>query len=343
MEKRVLVARWLGSTTNSIPIYDEGSVSSARQLVRETALSVAASRNLVESVALIASELAHNQLAHARQGYLAVNAIERQGVKGLEVIAADLGPGIGKRILTDGGGVRSEGSLGAGLEGVWRLADEVVLDTRSAEGVCVVARKFESHTEPNCEIAVVGRPYPGEIISGDDSICIQSESGFVAAVCDGLGHGPEAREASNRAIDVVGANPHIGLGEILVAVNAAMAETRGCVIGLARFIKETRVLQCILAGDVRAQLYHYRDSHFFTPTPVILGGVASQQKRIRVEETPVAPGCVLVMFTDGLETKTNLKGQLEMLRRPAIAIAQHLIETHSRNTDDSLVFVARIK
>jgi serine/threonine protein phosphatase PrpC len=234
-------------------------------------------------------------------------------------------------------------SLGAGLEGVFRLADEVEIDARSAEGVCVTARKFESPTTARCEIAIAGKPYPGEVISGDDSVYIMIDSGFVAAVCDGLGHGPEAREASNRAIDVLTAHSHLSLDEVLLQVNSGMAGTRRCVIGIVRFTQENRKLQCVLGGDVRAQLYHLRDTHFFTPTPLIVGDADIPKRRIRVEEVEAPPGAVLTMFTDGLETKTSLKGQLDVLRRPAIAIAQHLIEAHSRGTDDSLVLVARLR
>ena len=83
MEKRVLIARWLGSDTQPIPIYDEASVSSARQRVREAGHRLNLGKEFVESVTLIASELTHNQLFHARQGYFAVKPVERQGVKGL--------------------------------------------------------------------------------------------------------------------------------------------------------------------------------------------------------------------------------------------------------------------
>ena len=342
MEKRVLIRRWLGSDYNPIPIYDEASVSTARLRVREAGLAFNAGEDLVESVALIASELTHNQLSHARQGYFGVKVIERDGVKGLEVIAADLGPGIEKPILKEAGGVRAAGSLGAGLEGVFRLADEVEVDTRNEEGVCVVARKFESTTTPLCEIAIAGRPYPGEVVSGDDSICLQSESGFLAAVCDGLGHGSEAREASDRALGAVARNAQLELDDILIAANAELAGTRGCAIGIVRFRKDRRALSCVLAGDVRAQLYHIRDAHFFTSTPLMLGGSNIPKRRIRVEEISAPPRSVLVMFTDGLETKTTLKGHLDVLRRPAITIAQHLITTHSRATDDAMVFVARL-
>lgn len=343
MEKRVLVARWLGSDTNPIPIYDEASVSSARQRVREAGGTIGASMALVESVALIASELTHNQLAHARQGYFAVKRIERQGTKGLEVIAADLGPGLGKAILVDDSAARTGSSLGAGLEGVFRLADEVEIDARGAEGVCVVARKFEAQTAPCSEIAIAGNPYPGEVISGDDSVYIRTDSGFVAAVCDGLGHGPEARAASNQAIEVLKQNAHQNLDEVLAAVNTGVAETRGCVIGVVRFTQGNRKLQCVLAGDVRAQLYYLRDAHFFTPTPMIIGDTHTPKRRIRVEEVEAPRGAVLALFTDGLETKTSLKGQLDILRRPTIVIAQHMLQTHARGTDDSLVLVARLQ
>jgi anti-sigma regulatory factor (Ser/Thr protein kinase) len=342
MEKRFLIARWLGSTPTPTPIYDEASVSSARERVREAGHAIGASKNLIETVALIASELTHNQLAHARQGYLGVRTIERSGAQGLEVVAADLGPGLERAILT-GTPIRQAGSLGAGLEGVFRLADEVEVDSRGAEGLCVVARKCESRAESPWEFAIAGQPYPGEIISGDDAICLRSDSGFVAAVCDGLGHGPEARLASNRAVESIGQSMHLGPIDILTKVNADLSETRGCAMGLSLFRNDTRTLQCVLAGDVRAQVYHLRDAHYFANTPMVVGEREIARRRIRVEEFAVVPGSVLILFTDGLETKTTLKGRLDVLRLPAIVIAQHLLEIHSRATDDSTVFVARLK
>jgi anti-sigma regulatory factor (Ser/Thr protein kinase) len=343
MEKRVLVARWLGSDTQSIPIYDEASVSTARQRVRETGAAAQLNELLIESVALVASELTHNQLAHARHGYFAVRPIQRNGVNGLEVIAADLGPGIEKRIVSGDAITRTTGSLGEGLGGVFRIADEVEIDSRREEGVCVVARKFEAKISPACEFAIAGVPFPGEAISGDDAVCIHTESGILAAVCDGLGHGPEAREASNKAVEVISRNHHLDLGEIVAAVNAGLAGVRGCVLAIARYDRETRKLQCLSVGDVRAQYYRLRDTHFFTPVPLVIGDRALPVRKLRVEEIDVEPGAVFAMFTDGLESKTNLKGQLDILRLPAIAIAQGMIETHSRGNDDSLVLVARFK
>ena len=343
MEKRVLIARWLGSDTQPIPIYDEASVSSARQRVREIGQRLNLSKEVVETTALIASELAHNQLSHAKQGYFAVKAVERQGAKGIEVVAADLGPGIQRpgSAIRDEISIESRG-LGAGLAAVCRIADEVEFDNRLSEGACVVARKFERPAAVRCcETAIMGRPYPGEVISGDDGVFFQSESTFVAAVSDGLGHGPEAREASNRAIEALSQKHQMDLDQIVIGLNADLAGTRGCAMSIVRFNKAEGAIECVSVGDVQSHIYNLRNAHFFTPTPLVLGAGQFQKQRLRVEKATVEPGSVLVMFTDGLKSRTNLKGQLEVLRQPPIAIAQHLLENNSRPDDDVLVLVAR--
>lgn len=112
-------------------------------------------------------------------------------------------------------------------------------------------------------------------------------------------------------------------------------------MSIVRFDKQTRTIECVSVGDVRSHLYHLRETHFFTATPVVLPSGQFQKQRIRVETVTVQPGSVLAIFTDGLKSRTNLKGQLEVLRQPAISIAQHLLENDSRPDDDALVLVAR--
>jgi anti-sigma regulatory factor (Ser/Thr protein kinase) len=344
MEKRLLIRRWLGSDSQPIPISDEASVSSARQRVREAGQQLSLGNELVEIVALIASELTHNHLSHARQGYFLVRPIHRGGVKGLEVVAADIGPGITAPAAAIRGDVtKNAASLGAGLSAVCRLADEVDFDNRVVEGTCIVARKFETAAPSFCETAIMGKPFPGEALSGDDAILIQSDRGFVAAVADGLGHGPEAREASNRAMDAVSRNAQIDLAAMAVAIDKELADTRGCAISIVRYVKEDGSLESISAGDVHAHLYHLRDAHFFTPTPMILGIGQSRPQKLRIERVPVKAGSILAIFTDGLKSRANLKGQLDVLRQPAIAIAQHMLDTESRPDDDALVLVCRFR
>jgi hypothetical protein len=113
-------------------------------------------------------------------------------------------------------------------------------------------------------------------------------------------------------------------------------------MNIARFTKEDRTVECVSLGDVHTHLYYLRDAHFFTSTPFILGGGDLPKQRVRLERQQVQPGSVLVMFTDGLKSRTTLKEQLDVLREPVIAIAQHLLENNSRPDDDALVLVGRI-
>jgi len=311
--------------------------------VRDVGQQLDLSKELIETTALIASELTHNQLAHAKQGYFVVKPVERQNVKGLEVIAADLGPGIEKPAHAFEDGVsESRTGLGAGLGAVRRLADEVEFDNRISEGLSVTVRKFETHPVSKYgEIAIMGRPFPGEAISGDDAVFLQSDSGFIAAVSDGLGHGPEARDASNQSIEVLSHNRELGLEQILTNLNEHLERTRGCVMSIVRFNKINGICESVSVGDVHSHIYKLREAYLFTATPLVLGTGQLSRQRVHIERATVEPDSVLVMFTDGLKSRTTIKGQLDLLRQPAINIAQHLLENHSRPDDDALVLVAR--
>jgi len=344
MEKRILIARWLGSDAQAIPIYDTSSVSSARQHVRAAGQRLNLSNEVVETAALVASEVTQNQLAHAKQGYLAVRPIVRGGINGIELVAADIGPGITRPTFALSDKSKPAGSLGAGLSAACRLADEIEFDNRVTEGFCVVARKFERSVPARAaEPAIMGRPYPGEIISGDDAVFIHMPSGFLAALSDGLGHGPEAREASHRAIEKVTKHCERHLDRLLTVLNTELAGTRGCAMSIVRFNEGDRMLECLSVGDVHSHLYHLKDAFFFASTPMILGEARSVLQKIRIEKTQVPVSSVLVMFSDGIKSRATLKGQLDVLRRSPIAIAEHLLENDSRPNDDALVLVVRFR
>jgi hypothetical protein len=75
---------------------------------------------------------------------------------------------------------------------------------------------------------------------------------------------------------------------------------------------------------------------------MVLGTGQLTPQRIRIETIRVEPGSVLVIFTDGLKSRATLKAQLDVLRQPVIAIAQHMLETFARPDDDALVLAARV-
>ena len=161
----LLIHDWLADALSQA-VVDEASVSQLREEVRR----VAAGRldaTTTEQLVTAASELGMNQLVHAGGGRVAVLPIERAGVVGVEVIAADAGPGIAtpSAALRGEVGPHTKG-LGAGLSAVLRLCQEVDFDVRQGEGTCVWARSYASAL-PRSEVAILGRPHPHERVSGD--------------------------------------------------------------------------------------------------------------------------------------------------------------------------------
>jgi anti-sigma regulatory factor (Ser/Thr protein kinase) len=209
-----LIDRWLGAP--DVLVVDEAAVAVARERVRAVGAGAGLSHELVETTALIASELLMNQLRHAAGGRFAVRVLERDdGVAaGLEVIAADRGPGLSDpaaalagRKTRAGAGAESGaaaaagGSLGAGVAAVFRLADEVDVDVRVGEGTCFRARTLVTSPRQRAEVAIYGTACPGERVAGDDAAFVRTPGGvLLIAVADGLGHGPEARRAAAQAV-----------------------------------------------------------------------------------------------------------------------------------------------
>src|SRR5207244_6210152 len=70
------------------------------------------------------SELARNIVRYAARGEITLRLVEDGGRRGVEVLAADAGPGILDVALAMHDGFSTSGSLGLGLPGVRRLMDE---------------------------------------------------------------------------------------------------------------------------------------------------------------------------------------------------------------------------
>jgi anti-sigma regulatory factor (Ser/Thr protein kinase) len=316
---------------------DEASISLVCEAIRRLAGDVGIELQRAEALVAAASELGHNQLAHGRRGWMAVSPIDRTGVAGLEVVACDEGGGIPDPTVALRGEPRASGSLGVGLSAAYRLGDEMDFDVRLGEGTWIAIRKFAAPV-PRSEVGIFGRPIAGESASGDDAAFKRTSSSLLVAMADGLGHGPEAREASARAMGVVrtgGGEP----GALLSACHTALQGTRGAVMAAALFDRQTRQLTHAAAGNITSHVYRPRAGHRFGAVSQVVGA-RGPALRIRVESEPLDPRPLLVMFSDGVSARADVSGDLELLRQPPIVVAHQLIVRHGRNNDDALVLVA---
>lgn len=322
----------------AIPVLDEASVSLVRERVRAMGRTQGLSETAVEQLALVASELAHNQLAHGRGGSVVVLPLSRGGVPGVEVIAADRGPGLANPTEALRGRQKATGSLGAGLQGVVRQADEVDFDVRWGEGTCVRARKYATPPPRRREVAVLGQPYPGEHVSGDQATWLWLGERLVVGVVDGLGHGPEARAAADQAIQVLRAQAHLAPEALMAHCEARLRGTRGAALGLVRLEPGGEMAHACV-GNVNTLLCHPGHVRSLSCTAGALG-LPQRVPRFRGATASVQPGGLLVMHTDGLATRTTVDDPL-LLRRHPLEVAHQLFLSFGKEHDDALILVAR--
>jgi anti-sigma regulatory factor (Ser/Thr protein kinase) len=337
----LLIDQWLAGA-ESTPMLDEASVVLLRQRVREEGIALGLSQVAVGSIVNVASELAHNQLAHARGGRIAIHAIERQGVRGLEIVAADRGVGIGSPTEAMNGR-RAErtgppASLGVGLAAAAELADEIDLDVRIGEGTCLWARKFAGPVARRRRVGIFGRPYPGEDESGDEGAFVRTDGDLVVGVVDGLGHGGPAREASRAAVDTLRQNSHLEIERIVEGCHLALHGTRGAVMAIARVDDTDSSLRAAVVGDVSLVVEGPGTHRHVLSRPFLLGARGAKPKVV-IETASLAARDVVISFTDGISTRADVGADSDLLREHPIVIAHQIVERFARDNDDALVLV----
>jgi len=127
--------------TMAVPIRSEADVVNARQSGRELAAVIGFNTIDQALIATAISELARNILKYAGDGEVVVRHRSVLGREGIEVTAADHGPGIANLADAMIDGVSTSGGLGLGLPGAKRLMDEFHVQTGST-GTTITCLKF---------------------------------------------------------------------------------------------------------------------------------------------------------------------------------------------------------
>ncbi|WP_374964992.1 anti-sigma regulatory factor [Lysinibacillus sp. RS5] len=126
---------------SSVEIITEWDIVAARQLGRDEAKALGFGIVDQARITTAISELARNIYLYARVGVIEVEKVETDVEKKIVVIATDQGPGIKDVRQVMGDGYSTSGGLGAGLPGVNRLMDSMVIQSVVGEGTTIRAEK----------------------------------------------------------------------------------------------------------------------------------------------------------------------------------------------------------
>lgn len=188
---------------------------------------------LAERAAVVAAELAGNIDKHTRGGSVFVQ--RSLTGRGVDVLAADDGPGMTDldHWLVDGN--TTTATLGTGLGAVKRMATGFRITSSPTAGTLAAARVMDPAGPAFSGSAGHFRlPREGEEYCGDAIALAEVTGSRTACVADGLGHGPDAAEAADAAMRVFTENPDRPLPHQLTNMHRALRTTRGAAVALVR-------------------------------------------------------------------------------------------------------------
>ncbi|MFG1933317.1 SpoIIE family protein phosphatase [Mycobacterium sp. NPDC048908] len=192
------------------------------------------------------------------------------------------------------------------------------------------------------EWATARRPLPGEKVCGDYPIAVDVAGGAALfGVADGLGHGAAAETAAVRAEAVVSRCRTEPLDVLLQLCHRNLTDTRGATITLARIDYELGTLSWIGIGNVTADLVaKHPGGARIRASALLAGGIVGYRipDALATHQVAISPGDLLVIATDGI-LEDHIQGI--DFAAPATAIAEHILDAYSRESDDALVLAAR--
>ena len=331
------VIRW--SHHVAFDMGDASRVGEARRHAGDVAEAIGMGEVQAGRLALVVTELGNNLVRHASRGRLLI--AHREAAE-IEVVAIDEGPGIANLERSMADGYSTGGTPGTGLGAVRRLARDFDLHSSMPGGTAFVARVPVTDAPrakaASVSVAGVSVPVYTETVCGDAWAAAVEGDVSSVIVADGLGHGPDAAEAAQAALEAFAADPMDAPRGIVQRVHARLRGTRGAAVLALRLDAGAATVDVCGAGNVVGRLV----SGDTDRTLLSQHGTAGVQIRRPEQATVPWPAhAVLVVHSDGIESRWPAQLLFPVLRSDPVLAAALLFREHQRGRDDATVVVLR--
>jgi anti-sigma regulatory factor (Ser/Thr protein kinase) len=310
-------------------------------------------------LALIISEAATNIIKHAGDGRIFLSATLEGSRSGIDIVAADNGPGIGNMMQALRDGVSTTGTAGTGLGALRRLADEFDAWAPRDKGAVFFMRLWSGPDTSGVSPAIATKPgmfsfgalslpIASEDLNGDAWAIASDRAGISMMSIDGLGHGELAAQAANAALDCMATGPFRTPAAQIDACHLALRATRGAAMAVAqisyagaggridlngeaslRFAGIGNIAACLLGEEKRRQMVSHN------------GIVGNNMRKVQEFDHPCPSGSLFIMHSDGLSTQWDLESHPGLADCHPMVIAAVLLRDYARARDDASVMVLR--
>ena len=327
-----------------IPVSEPSQVGEGRRAASRLALDHDLDETAVGRLAIVITELGNNLCRYATKGRLLVGCRNTSDGCQLEVIAIDSGPGMDvARCLRDG--YSSGGTPGTGLGAVQRLSTDFSVFSLPGKGTVILSRTWVPSraapmaVSPRARFAHAGicLAAPGETVSGDAWDIRIDEGKATVIVADGLGHGVVAAEAAAEALKVF-ATERGSPAAILERAHPLMRGTRGAAVSIAEADTTTGTIVYAGAGNISGRLISGIEDRSLMSQHGTLG---VQIRRLQDVSYAWPDHSLLVLHSDGLLARWNLKDAGGLLQCDPAVVAGWLLRDYTRGHDDVTVVVLK--
>lgn len=333
------------SSPLSFTIYESSQVGQARRASAGFAALLGFDESRQGVLTLLITEIANNLVRHAVRGELFLRSLEEGERLGIEILAVDQGPGMASVSQSMQDGFSTAGTPGNGLGAIKRMADRVEIYSTVGEGTALVVQLWAQpspggRTEGLLEIGAISRPKPGQEVCGDSWAVEQRPGRTRIFLADGLGHGPEAAQASQEAVLAFRKQAGRRPKEALEAIHAAISGTRGVAAALAEIDFERREVAFAGVGNIAGTVYTPVQSQSMVSHNGIVG---HQVRKVQEFVYPWPAQALLILHSDGVSHRWRLDTYAGLTVRPPALIAGVLYRDFQRQNDDSTLLVGRMK
>lgn len=325
-----------------IAVSETSHVGQVRRAIQDLATRSGVSEDAGGRAVLVATEMTTNLVKHSGVGgeilFCAIPD-DAGAVSGIEIISIDKGCGIPNIGRAFHDGFSTAGSPGTGLGCIQRMSDALEIFSADKLGTVINAQvrpRLPSRKFAASRIRSIFLPLNGYEVSGDFSVVLRQGGLVQILLADGLGHGEEAAAASLRAGETFRANADADLPTLMKVIHESLVKTRGAAVALVRFDTRGRVLQYVAVGNIEARICTEETSQ---GCATLNGTAGLTLPRLVQFDYKVPAGAVIVMHTDGLSTRWNLRDYPGLNFQSPGAIAGVLFRDFARKRDDSSILV----
>lgn len=326
--------------SSSVPVVEMSGVGEARRFAIALAEAHGFGEQATGRVALIVTEAASNTVQHGGGGGILLRAWSSGSPACcLEVLALDKGAGMANVTACMRDGFSTGGSRGVGLGAIARLSTSLEVFSVPGKGTALWACVGDHPTGSRLEWGAVCVAKPEEVVSGDAWAVRERPGVATVLVVDGLGHGPAASDAADKALRTFESDEETGPERLLRRIDVEIRGTRGAAVAVAELDWTSRTLRFSGVGNIAGTLLLPGQR---SRGLVSHNGTAGQAiERLQEFSCPWPVGGLMVVHSDGLSPQWELDDYPGLGPKAPSLIAGVLYRDFARRRDDVVVLVVR--